>query len=271
MKDIKFPLLKENQIEVRVGQVSQTGCTLLLYKTSRTDAEILDLVIGAGNWQKKFYTLQGVGIGDRERSIVVCSVGIYDDDKKEWIWKDDSGTESEVEQDKGVCSDAFKRASGGSCWGIGRELYYTGRIFVKVPTKKKENGRGYELEDKYMSFDLKEISWYENPLKLKTIVITDNKGNVVFSIGSNEKVAQTSEKVAKTSNYTDNAPKKELIIEGKTLAIVDKMTILDYLDKQNPVKKASFHRWLQGTYGVDDIADLTFEQGKEVVDIINGK
>lgn len=212
MKEIKFPLLKENQIEVRVGQVSQSGCTLLLYKTSRTDAEILDQVVGAGNWQKKFYTLQGVGVGDRERSIVVCSVGIYDDDKKEWIWKDDSGTESEVEQDKGVCSDAFKRASGGSCWGIGRELYYTGRIFVKCATKKKENGRGYELEDRYMSFDLKEISWYENPLKLKTIVITDNKGNVVFSQGNKSNVSNNAHTSQNNGNHRQDVSREIALI-----------------------------------------------------------
>ena len=55
MKELKFPLLTKDQIEVRVGQVSAKGCTLLLYKTSRTDSEILDKVVGQGNWQKRFY------------------------------------------------------------------------------------------------------------------------------------------------------------------------------------------------------------------------
>lgn len=256
MKEIKFPLLKENQIEVRVGQVSQSGCTLLLYKTSRTDAEILDQVIGVGNWQKKFYTLQGVGVGDRERSIVVCSVGIYDDDKKEWIWKDDSGTESEVEQDKGVCSDAFKRASGGSCWGIGRELYYTGRIFVKVPTKKKENGRGYELEDKYMSFDLKEISWNENPLKLKTLVITDNKGNVVFSQGNK-------------SNVSNNAPRNENKgNQQETSQLQQDIALIKNYFKGDEDRLSNY---LLRVYKVADLEALTSEQAHHIAETIRKK
>ena len=256
MKDFKIPLLKENQIEVRVGQVSQSGCTLLLYKTSRTDAEILDRVFGAGNWQKKFYTLQGVGIGDRERSIVVCSVGVYDDDKKEWIWKDDSGTESEVEQDKGVCSDAFKRASGGSCWGIGRELYYVGRLFVKCATKKKENGRGYELEDKYMSFDLKEISWYEHPLRLKSLIITDNKDNVVISKGNN-------------LNVSNNAPTSQNkgISQDTTPLEQDIALIKDYFKGD----ETRLSNYLMRAYKVGDLEALTSEQAHHIAETIRKK
>ena len=46
MKELKFPLLNKDQIEVRVGQITEYGYTLLLYKTSRTDAEILDKLKG---------------------------------------------------------------------------------------------------------------------------------------------------------------------------------------------------------------------------------
>ena len=38
MKELRFPLLNKDQIEVRVGQVCANGCTLLLYKTSRYQA-----------------------------------------------------------------------------------------------------------------------------------------------------------------------------------------------------------------------------------------
>ena len=284
MKELKFPLLNKDQIEVRVGQVSQKGCTLLLYKTSRTDSEILDKVIGAGNWQKRFYTLQGVGIGESVRSIVVCSVGIYDDDKHEWIWKDDSGTESQVEQDKGICSDAFKRAAGGSCWGIGRELYYTGFIFAKVPTQQKTNGKGFELADKFMSFEVKEISWYENPLALKTLVIVDNNGNVVFSKGSNEKVSQTAQKPTQNVNeYGEVKPQKKNVLDEATANIgntfleesaisqetKDKITTIT--GKFSTERYASFKNYLKGTFGVDSIGELTEENGKELYKILGGK
>lgn len=255
MKELKFPLLKENQIEVRVGQVSKNGCSLLLYKTSRTDAEILDKIVGQGNWQKRFYTLQGVGIGEQVRSIVVCSVGIFDDDRHEWVWKDDSGTESQVEQDKGVCSDAFKRAAGGSCWGIGRELYYTGFIFAKVSTQPKSNGKGYELADKFMSFEVKEIKWYENPLTLKTLVIVDNNGNVVFSKGSSEKVSQT-------------AQKPNQIVEednGEILTEKTKERLQDIIGPYSVDKLAKFKSWLSKNFGTTSIAELTERQAQQVI------
>ena len=176
MKKLEFPLLQPNQIEVRVGQVGEKGFSLLLYKTARTDAEILDQVVGQGNWQKKFYTLNGVGIGDSVRSIVVCSVGIYDDDRKEWVWKDDSGTEGDIEQDKSVCSDAFKRAAGGSCWGIGRELYYTGFIFVKGGTHKEtlKNGGNYERLSR-LQRELKHKDWFKTLLDFDEYKETKDK------------------------------------------------------------------------------------------------
>ena len=272
MKELRFPLLNKDQIEVRVGQVSQKGCTLLLYKTSRTDAEILDKVVGQGNWQKRFYTLQGVGVGDSVRSIVVCSVGIYDEDKHEWIWKDDSGTESQVEQDKGVCSDAFKRASGGSCWGIGRELYYTGFIFVKVPTQQKQNGKGYELTDRFQTFEVKEISWNENPLTLKTLVIVDNNGQVVFSKGSSAKVSQTTEKPQK-KDILEQATKDigNSFIEDSEITPETKLAITKIIGTLSAERYANFKKYLEETYLVESVGDLTEAQGKHLLKVLGGK
>lgn len=255
MKDIKFRDLRADEIELRVGSTNEKGFSLLLYKTARVDANILDETVGAFNWQKRFYQV---------KNTMICSLGInanYADESKEprWIWKDDAGDESNTEAIKGEASDSFKRA-GFAFGGLGRKLYTSPFIWIK---KDQDN------DPKTSRYSVKEIAYDEKSIT-KLVIVNDKTKQIVFSIGSNAKVAQTSEKVEKTSNYNDNAPKKELIVEGKTLAIVDKMTILDYFEKQSSVKKASFHRWLKGTYGVDDIADLTFEQGKEVVGIING-
>lgn len=43
------------------------------------------------------------------------------DEESEWVWKWDTGSESNVEKEKGQVSDAFKRAAVK--WGIGRFLY----------------------------------------------------------------------------------------------------------------------------------------------------
>ena len=253
MKDYKFPLLEPYQIECRVGQVTEKGCTLLLYKTSRTDAEILDSVVGKGNWQKKFYTLQGVGIGNQVRSIVVCSVGIYDDDKKEWIWKDDSGTESQVEQDKGICSDSFKRAAGGSCWGIGRELYYTGFIFVRCGTKAKSNDKGYELVDKYATYSVKEIKWNENPLTLKSLaIINDKSGDVVYSYGNSSPKIQYEEKPQ---------------VDTQTV-LKDRTELYAIVLKKYGDDVGTFNSWLSRKYSVGSLKELPDDKVGEVLAIM---
>ena len=240
MKELRFPLLTKDDIEVRIGQMSkdQTKASLLLYKDSRTDADILDKIVGAGNWQKRFYTLQGVGIGDNMRSIVVCSVGIYDDDKHEWVWKDDSGTESNVEQDKGVCSDAFKRASGGSCWGIGRELYSAPNIWVKV-------------ESKYDKFKVASISYNENR-EIKTLEIANEKGEIVYSYGLGKKVSQNA----------------DLPTQNKEVAPIteeQKKKLQDYVGNLTSDKYKPFFEWLYRTYGENNVAHLNEEQAFDCI------
>ena len=124
---MNFRALKENEIECRVAQVYKgKGITLLLYKNARTDSTILDETVGAENWQNKFYECKG---------NLYCSVGIntaQDDEPDRWIWKDDCGSESYTEKEKGEASDAFKRACFK--WGIGKELYTA--PFIYIPNEK---------------------------------------------------------------------------------------------------------------------------------------
>lgn len=118
---MKFRTLKEDEIEVRVQSVTEKGCILLLYKSSRVDMNILDETVGNLNWTRKHEL-----IGDR----LYCTVSIWDDKKGQWIHKQDVGTESNTEKEKGHASDSFKRA----CFnvGIGRELYTSPFIFAKA-------------------------------------------------------------------------------------------------------------------------------------------
>lgn len=130
-------LLRADEIEVRVGGVYQKGVQMLLYKNARTDMAILDEIYGEMNWQKDYKEIKG---------NLYCGIGVYDEEKGEWIWKWDCGTESNTEKEKGEASDAMKRASVN--WQIGRELYNSPFIFLPVATVKKQNGYGYELHDR---------------------------------------------------------------------------------------------------------------------------
>lgn len=119
-KDTNKPLfrdLKADEIDCRVSVVTEKGLSLLLYKDSRVDQNILDETFGAFNWQREHL-----------RDNANCRVGIWDSEKQMWIWKEDTGTESYAEKEKGLASDSFKRACFN--WGIGRELYTSPFIWI---------------------------------------------------------------------------------------------------------------------------------------------
>lgn len=108
----QFRALTADDIECRVSTVSDKGCSLLLYKDARCDMKILDETVGPENWKRSHELING---------NLFCNVSLWDEGKKEWVTKQDVGTESYTEKEKGQASDAFKRACFN--WGIGRELY----------------------------------------------------------------------------------------------------------------------------------------------------
>lgn len=133
----EFRLLKADEISCRVNQISDKGLTLLLYKDARVDMDILDETVGCMNWKKEY-----------TRDNRNCIVSIWDEEKKEWISKEDTGTESNNEAEKGLASDSFKRACVN--WGIGRELYTA--PFIYIPASKVEitpKGNKFTTYDKF--------------------------------------------------------------------------------------------------------------------------
>ena len=75
--------------------------------------------------------------------MLFAGVGIKIDD--EWVWKWDTGSESQVEKEKGQVSDAFKRACVQ--WGIGRFLYSMDIKYVKANDKKTQANKPYVVDD----------------------------------------------------------------------------------------------------------------------------
>lgn len=100
-----FRDLTADDIECRVAQINEKGCALLLYKNARVDMAILDESVGAENWQRR-----------HTRDNANCIVSVWDESKKQWIEKEDTGTESNTEKEKGQASDSFKRACTN--WGM---------------------------------------------------------------------------------------------------------------------------------------------------------
>ena len=158
-----FPQLTKDDIEVRVGTIARSGnsLTLLLYKDARVDMRLLDETVGVENWQARYY---------RCNDSLFCSVGIRSDG--DWVWKDDCGTESNMESKKGEASDAFKRACFR--WGIGRELYTAPEIRVPNGLAQIKEGKCWDR------FRVGEIAYKDGRIQDLTI-INDSTGRICYS------------------------------------------------------------------------------------------
>lgn len=164
---MEFRALQPYEIECRVQQVTAKGVMLLLYKDARCDMAILDECAGPLAWTRSHSTVNGKEF---------CSVSVYDKENMQWVSKQDCGTESNTEKEKGQSSDAFKRACFN--WGIGRELYTKIFIFIKVPTVQNQNKK-YEMVDKFAKFEVSKIETDNKAKKILHLEIT-SKGKAVF-------------------------------------------------------------------------------------------
>ena len=166
---MKFRALRADEIDVRVATITPKGFTLLLYKDARCDMNILDETIGAMNWERT-----------HTRENANCIVSIWDNEKQQWVSKEDTGTESFTEKEKGLASDSFKRACFN--WGIGRELYTAPFIWVSDTSYYKDKGGKTTITER---FKVKSIEISEDKI-ITSLEITDNKGNLVFSTKKSE-------------------------------------------------------------------------------------
>ena len=130
-----FRELRADEIDCRIAQIKEkdgnpSGLSLLLYKDARCDQNILDEVVGPYNWKR-----------EHTRDNRNCIVSLWDAEKGQWISKEDTGTESNTEREKGLASDSFKRACFN--WGIGRELYTAPFVWIKASDCNiKKDSRG---------------------------------------------------------------------------------------------------------------------------------
>lgn len=184
---MEFRKLKASEIDCRIAQIGATWLTLLLYKDARVDMNILDETVGIMNWQKHY-----------SRDNANCTVSIWDEEKKQWVEKEDTGTESFSEAEKGLASDSFKRAC--FCLGIGRELYTAPSIFIlsrKDMIPKGKESEFYcknpnESDDSKKRYDTKTRFWveyidYNEDREIQNLIIRDNKNNTRFTQLTKEK------------------------------------------------------------------------------------
>jgi hypothetical protein len=164
--------LRSDEIECKVAMIKQNGLSLLLYKTARTDMEMLDEEYGEMNWQCEYKEIKG---------NMYCGISVYDKDKQQWITKWDCGVESAFgDKEKGEASDSFKRA--GFKWNIGRELYTSPFIWISAEKCNiKENTTGkYTCNDKFEVESIQIINKEITGLAIKNKSLKENQRVFVY-------------------------------------------------------------------------------------------
>lgn len=250
IETLEFRTLAADEIELRVGTVSAKGATLLLYKDARCDQSVLDETVGAMNWQRH-----------HSRENANCIVSIWDNVKNQWVEKEDTGTESNTEREKGLASDSFKRACTN--WGIGRELYTSPFIFVPCATKKRQGGNGYELEDRYMFSGAKVTHiTYDGKRKISELIICDKDGTVMFSYPRRGSAPMS----APSKNESVKSEPKETITADQSKAVKDALEATES-------DVAKFLAYVSKTSGskATSVDDLTPEQHEIAVKALNKK
>ncbi|WP_195970593.1 Rad52/Rad22 family DNA repair protein [Clostridium thermobutyricum] len=179
-----FRNLRANEIECRVGTVAkdQSGFSLLLYKDARCDMNILDETVGPLNWERKHEGINGV---------MFCTLSIWDKENNRWISKQDCGTKSNTEAEKGESSDSFKRAAFN--FGIGRELYTSPFIWIQTSTASKTE-----------KFYVSDIDYNDKNEISKLTIMSQKPKRVVYMFPSNNNFKNTNNTSTNTPPPTPN-------------------------------------------------------------------
>lgn len=171
LKELNKPLAIKD-VDFRIQSINGGGyATILAYKDARVDMNRLDAVVGCLNWKREHIVIDG---------SMYCRVSILNKETGEWIYKEDVGTESMADKEKGLASDSFKRACFN--WGIGRELYDYPKISISLNKDEYEakNGKNYAT----WKLDIKAWVWsaeFDTNNTIVSLSAVDNYGKNRFN------------------------------------------------------------------------------------------
>ena len=231
---MEFRLLRADEIDARISQVSDKGVGILLYKDARCDMNILDETVGQMNWQRH-----------HSRDNANCIVSIWDAEKGQWVEKEDTGTESYTEKEKGLASDSFKRACFN--WGIGRELYTAPFIWFNPDLLKnhKQDEKG-----KWVCFDRFEvIDIAYTGRKISYVKIKNTRNGKTKAFGSE----------------TDGIPADPIDDASQKLITDKEAIVLEGMLKPNQKE------WVLQQFHLTNLTQLTSEQFAQVMNSLKKK
>lgn len=179
-------LLKPKEISCRVQTIAESGLSLLLYVTSRAGQTLLDEKYGPLGWQDNYKVIDG---------DLYCTISAWDEEKKQWVSKEDVGTASYTAKEKGRASDAFKRACVKH--GIARELYSA--PFIWIPASqcniKTTKDNKYTTKDKFFVNDIT----YNAAGEIDSLEIVNQTMDIVFKQYPSGKISDIQRKALEKS------------------------------------------------------------------------
>lgn len=248
MSETTFRPLEASDVEVRVSQVNEKGCSLLLYKDARCDMRLLDEAVGADNWECEYRQIGGT---------LYCRVGIYSQDRNGTVWKEDCGTESNMDAKKGEASDAFKRACFK--WGIGRELYTAPFIWVPNGFCDISKGKNGKLAC-YDRFSVASMA-VENGCITELTVRNDKTGCIVFPSAPRTNTPKSGKLAPKTPQQASAGETKPPNDDGdKKRDAWHQVGKLKEQAKALGIKEEGITSWIATTYKNKDMKEFNLTE-----------
>lgn len=171
-KKTKWQLLAEPmpfKWKIQSFNKDKTKATCVAYVDARDVMDKFDKVLGPDNWQR---------IHKPVGNLIICGIGIRDE-KGSWIFKEDVGSENEIEMEKSIISDSFKRCAVN--WGVGRFLYDLDIKYVNISNGKPIDENGNVIWN---------LTEYFNGKEKKQITRTSEKTEIIekpwLNIGTEE-------------------------------------------------------------------------------------
>lgn len=167
---IEWELMKPEAIEIRPAQVKDGKVTLLAYQNGRNTMDALDNKFGEFGWKVEYKDVAGQIYG---------RLSIKDPDSGEWIYKEDTGEESNISASKGQSTDILKRLAVR--FGYGRELYTIPRIVIN------DDGYGNHLK-------VGEVEWNDKR-ECTHITLVNKFGKVMYRWDKDGELKEATKKV----------------------------------------------------------------------------
>ncbi len=217
--------MQRNEIECRVSAINGKGLSLLLFKDARVDQKILDEAFTPFGWKRSHQSIDG---------NLYCTVEIWDEYKSQWIAKQDVGTVSYSEKEKGQASDSFKRACFN--WGLGRELYTAPFIWVPAGAANiRQEGERYVIGDR---FYVQYIAYNENR-EISGLQIVNGKGHLVYELKQKPEITSITKVQMEVleQELARTGVTMEAVLERYSLKEPGEMTVEIYAKALNSLKK----------------------------------